>query len=575
MKLYISLIAVAVSISVFAQNAQIKWGEEFRLRKGSTELEVIYADKNGVFLQETHEALKSYFVIGASLRGSATLVRLDKNLAEIFRNDFNSELKGKEFVQFFAIRDKMFLFASDYEKSDRTLNIYGAEVNKNSGELKGAWIQFASFQKNEKNDEINFKLTLGADSSRMVVVSSIEGKERNEYSVQEFDSNLKPASKAVTISNEFDKKTFQLEDVLYTRNNKIVLVGRIYEYQEGKKKKDKFLEFANYNIRIYDEKGKQQKEINTNINGKWLTSTKLVQGEDDDIVLSAFYNNQRKGKTIDGMLVQRINSITGDVVTTSDKPINNSLLGDEQAQANEENDEEESKAERKERERLDKIINEGDQFSKYMRFRNIFYTPDEGLVITAEKYYSYTYTTQEYTPASNGMPGRWSTTTYYVYESGDILMCKVDKAGNIGWMRVLPKNQREVISSGTNYSYGGLSFGYMGFFDPSGYPRYSGFGALQSQNDLYLLFNDNPKNIEVTQPGQRVKKADRFARSECFIIKVNLLDGKLERRRLFSNKDVPTSTPRLSSVIGEDMYLVGREDRLLGKTKIAVAKISL
>ena len=72
----------------------------------------------------------------------------------------------------------------------------------------------------------------------MVVVSSIEGKEKNTYQVQEFDKNLTPAAKPVDITNEFDPKTFQLEDVLYTINKKIILVGRIYEYEEGKKKKE-------------------------------------------------------------------------------------------------------------------------------------------------------------------------------------------------------------------------------------------------------------------------------------------------------------------------------------------------
>jgi hypothetical protein len=33
--------------------------------------------------------------------------------------------------------------------------------------------------------------------------------------------------------------------------------------------------------------------------------------------------------------------------------------------------------------------------------------------------------------------------------------------------------------------------------------------------------------------------------------------------------------PRLGALLGNDFYLVGREDRIFGKTKIAIAKISL
>ncbi|MGB8190308.1 MAG: hypothetical protein WCF67_00250 [Chitinophagaceae bacterium] len=565
------LACLVFTLSCLAQKSQIKWGEEFKLRKGSTDLEVIHSDNSGVYLQEGHLAIKGYFVVAATLRESATLVKLDKNLSEVFRNDFNKELKGKEFVQFFAFQDKMFLFASEYIKREKTMNIYGSEVNKNSGELMGDWSLVTSIQKEEKGDDINYKIILNADSSKIVVVSSIEGKEKNEYRIQEFEKSLRSTAKAVNISNEFDPKTFQLEDVLYTMNKKILLVGRRYEYQEGKKKKDKFLDFANYNIRLYDEQGKQQKEINTEINGKWLTSTKLVQEKDKDVVLVAFYNNSRKGKTIDGMLVQRIDPVSGNVISTSEKQINNSLISldtEETASTNDDDDEKESKAERKEREKLDKMKNEGEAFSKYMQFRNIFYTEDNGVVILAEKYHHYTYTTSTYSGGSNGMPGTWRTTTYSVYECGDLLMCKIDATGNIGWLQVLPKAQREVIS-------GGSSSGLIGpsFFDAGNRPFYAGFGAMQTKNSIRLLFNDHAKNAEVTQAGQKIKSINRFGRSNCFLISVDEKTGKCSRSVFYSNADIPTSMPRLGSVLGDNMFIIGKEDRVFGKSKIAVAKI--
>ena len=43
----------------------------------------------------------------------------------------------------------------------------------------------------------------------------------------------------------------------------------------------------------------------------------------------------------------------------------------------------------------------------------------------------------------------------------------------------------------------------------------------------------------------------------------------------FTNADVPTSMPRLGSVIGEEMYIIGKDDRVFGKSKIAVAKVTM
>jgi hypothetical protein len=573
MKKYFLLLAfLCLCLCSFSQKPKISWGDEFRLRKGSTDLEVVYADKSGVYLQESHLALKSYFVIGASVRESASLIKVDKNLTELYRNDFNKELKGKEFQQFFVLQDKMLLIASDYSKKDKTLAIYAAEVDKNSGELSGEWKPLTSFQKEEKKDDINFKITLNADSTKMVVVSSIEGKEKNSYQVQEFDKNLSPSSKSVAITNEFDPKTFQLEDVLYTNNKKIILVGRVYEYEEGKKKKSRFLDFANYNIRLYDESGKQQTEINTNINGKWLISTKLVQKGDNDLVLAAFYNNVKRGKTIDGMLVQRIDPVTGKVNSTSEKEINNSMLATAEDSTAEEDtgNDDESRAERKEREKLDKIKDDGEGFSRLMQFRNIFYTADQGLVILAEKYHHYTYTTTSYTPGSNGFGSSYSSTTYSVYECGDLMMCKVDLSGNISWLQVLPKAQREVIAEG--YS---SSFAAPSFFDPANRPFYAGFGALEANNFIHIIFNDNPRNALVLQPGQNVKRTNRFGKSDCFVVSINEITGKYTRKQFFSNTTVPTSMPRLGSVIGDDMYIVGKDDHVFGKSKIAIAKITV
>ncbi|HVG15720.1 MAG TPA: hypothetical protein VM935_12190 [Chitinophagaceae bacterium] len=560
-------------LSALSQKPRITWGEEFKLRKGSTDLDVICSDKTGVYLQEGHMAMKAYFVIGATVRSSASLIKLDKNLTEQYRNSFDKELKGKEFEQFFVLPGKLFMLSSVNNKKDRTLDIYAAEIDKTTGELTQGWQPISSFQKEEKKDDINFKITYNSDSSKIVVVSSVEGKDKNTYQVQEFDKNLRPG-KAVTVSNEFDPKTFQLEDVLYTPEKKIVLVGRIHEYREGKKKKDKFLDFANYNIRVYDEKGKQQSEINTNINSKWLMSTKLVMEKNKDLVLAAFYSKEKRG-TIDGMLVQRIDPVSGKVLVTSEKELSTALITGEAEEDNSAGDDdgEESKAERKEREKLEKIRDEGEGFSKHMKFRNIFYTPDNGLVILAEKYHHYTYTTQSYRAGSGTMPGSWTTTTYSVYESGDLMMCKTDASGNISWLQVLPKYQREVIQGGSS-SGTGISFSNS-FFNVMNMPFYSGFAAIQKDNNINILMNDNAKNADVLRPGQKVKMVSQFRNSNCFVISVDGVTGKYNRNLFFGNKGIPTAMPRLGSIIGNEMYIVGKEDRLLGKTKIAVAKIAV
>jgi len=570
------LAITAFSLCAYSQKQSITWGDEFKLRKGSNNISVVFTDASGVYLQEDHLAMKSYFVIGASVRQSASLVKLDKNLQEVYRTDFNRELKGKEFETFFAFRDKLLMIASDYHRSERTLEVLAAEVDRSSGELIESWKPITSFQKEEKNDDINFKLMPNADTSKIVIISTVTGKEKNMYQVQEFDKTLKATSKPAIITNEFEARTYQLEDVLYTIDRKIILVGRVFEYQEGKRKKDKFLDFANYNIRIYDEKGKQRSEINTNINGKWLTNTKLMLGKGKDLILASFYSKEKKGVT-NGLLVQRIDPSSGQVINTAEQEINYSLVTadtDDAADDKDDDKDDDSKAEKKEREKLAKIRDEGEGFSKYMRFRNIFYTADNGLVLLAENYHQYTYTSSTYSPGSNGMPGRWTYYTNYVYECGEVMMCKIDANNSISWLQIIPKAQREVMRTSDGSSGMGLSISFSGFFDSGARPYYSGFGAIQTQNQINIFFNDNPKNASVLQPGQKVKSVSGFRNSHCFIVTLDEITGKYQRKLFFSNADVPTAMPRLGSAIGQEMYIVGKTDRLFGKTKLAVGKIT-
>ena len=570
---FLLLAVVTTAVSATGQRTSVDWGEEFKMKKGSTDLSVIQAEKDGIYLKEGHAALKSYFVIGATTRESATLVKLDKSLAEVYRNDFNKELKGKEYEDFFFLQGKLFLLATKYDKGDKRLSLYAAEISKGDGSLSGDWTEIDGWSKESSKEEINFKADYNADSTRMIIVSTVEGKEKNVYNIKEVDARLKTIGKPVQLSNEFEKKTFQLEDVVYSSNGNIVLVGRVMEYQEGKKKKAKFLDFKNYLVRIYKPNGELLKEINTDVEGKWLLSTKVSQIKGKELVLAAFYSNKKKGKEVNGMMVQRIDPATGDIITTSHKELNTALISEVE---DPNDDDDESKQERKEREKLEKIKAEEDGFSRNFRFRNFIPTADGGLAILAEEYNSYTYSVYQSNGASMGgfATGRW--VTYRVYSSGDIMMSKVDASGNLGWLHVLPKNQEERIQVGSSNVGTGFSIGFNYFDNSNGFPFYSGFASMPiaGKNSLAIIFNDGSKNADVLRLGQKVKRTMRFSKSDCFQVTLDTDKGTYTRSLIFSNDDIPPAMPRLGTNLGNVFYLVGRQERLLAKSKIAVGKIT-
>ena len=114
------------------------------------------------------------------------------------------------------------------------------------------------------------------------------------------------------------------------------------------------------------------------------------------------------------------------------------------------------------------------------------------------------------------------------------------------------------------------------YFSKYSRPFFAGLGSISIPgiNMLAIIFNDGEKNRDVLQLGQKVNKTQRFNKSVCYVVYLDPISGKYTRKELFSNEDQPVAMPRLGASIGKDYYMVGKEDRALGKTKIAVGKIT-
>jgi hypothetical protein len=91
---------------------------------------------------------------------------------------------------------------------------------------------------------------------------------------------------------------------------------------------------------------------------------------------------------------------------------------------------------------------------------------------------------------------------------------------------------------------------------------------------INIFFNDNEKNADILQEGKKIKRVTSFGKSQCYVVALDPVSGKYTRKSLFSNKDIPTSMPRLGVVLNNTMYLMGKEDRVFGKTKIVVGRLT-
>src|SRR5450755_3554350 len=88
-----------------AGQAKVSWGDEFKLRKGSSDLTIIKADPSGVYFEESH-FIRSVGFFGSTERKSSILVKLNASMSELYRKDYDKELKGKDLESFFFIQEK-------------------------------------------------------------------------------------------------------------------------------------------------------------------------------------------------------------------------------------------------------------------------------------------------------------------------------------------------------------------------------------------------------------------------------------------------------------------------------------
>lgn len=550
------LVLLLYSTTANAQAAKVTWGEEFKVKKENNNLEIVYIDNTCIFLKESHFIPTDFFSKKDIFNEAVLLVKYDAGMKKLFEKDYDKELKDKAFETFFFLNGKAFLLASLYYKNDLAVMLLAVEIDKNSGELVGDWKEISSWEK-EKNGAIGFRAMYNYDSSKMVLASAVFGKNTSVYELRQFNTKMEPTKNPTISFKEFDTQTFILEDLVYTADDNIVLIGRQYLFPEGKKKNANNLELDKYIIRLYDAAGNQIKQFNTDTAAKWLISVKVKQIAKNDLIFAAFYGNKTEPQQINGMLIQRINPSNGAIITTCEKNLHSyrRKISDGKNYID--------KRSKEEKELEKRIKQEAEPYSKDMGFRGFIPTADNGVVILAEKQHTFSYVSNNSPPSQR-------------YEYGDILMTKMSATGNIEWLQIVPKDQKEDYSLWLERKKPGIIYNRNGFFltvyNP---PFYAGLGVLASKNAIHIFFNDYKKNEDVLKLGQLTRMVDDYDQSYCFAINLNPITGEYARSKVFYNKDVPTAMPRFGLVWGSTFYLPGYDKSLTRTRSGVIAKINI
>lgn len=565
---------IFLQLFVVAQTYKITWGEEIKLKKGTADLDIIAADNTGLYFTEQRRA-RTMFTIGAP-PSSYKLYKMDKNFGEVFDKEYKKELKGLDFQGFQTLGNDLYLFTTDYEKKTRLFKVYGAKVDKNSGELMGDFGELGSYELESKRDDYDMKVSPIHNGNSFLMVSNISAKDRVSIGVCLLDKSLRKKENTV-ISLSFEPNLYQLQDVQYTKNNKIILLGKEFEEAQIGKKKRKRLVFKQYVLSIYNTNGEKLSDVKLDADDRYVISGKLIEQSSGELLLAGFYSNSAKKEDLNGFFINKVDPERGELLLSSFKEINAGMLGTGYEDAADDDDEiKESKKQAKKAKEED----EEEEFPNSFIIKSVDINPvDNSVIITSEvsRYSFYSYVNSSY----NASTRTWTRTTTFVHRftNQDILVINADQNGSIKWLNALPKSQLEEVRTTSN-SYGsGFSYDYDrgGYFAAAGgMPYYSSYKSLIHNNSLILLLNDHTSNNVNPEYGNKVKTVTNFRkRSNIYGVSIDLASGKMTRKIIASNNEETILMPRHAFVVKNELFIPSWRQHLMAKTELKFAKIAV
>lgn len=557
-----------------AQNYRLTWGDDIKLKKGTADLDVISADKTGLFFTEERKKA-SFSLLGAGAVSSYRLTKLDQNFSEQFDKEYKRELKGLDFHSFDRMGDDIFIFASDYERREKSFRVLGAKIDKSSGDLQSEFKELGRYQLESRRDDYDIKLTRILNNKAMLMVTNISGKDKVSLGVSVLDNNLKIKQNTV-INISFDPGLYYLQDVQITNNNKIVVLGKVYEEIQVGKKKRKRQVFKEYSLSIFNEKGEKEKDVLTDSQDRYILGGKLIQQGSGELLLAGFYCNNAKKAEINGFYINKVDADKGELVLSSFQEINPEMLG--KSFSDDSDDDEETRQNKKDAATA-RNNEEEDDFPNQYIIKSVDINPvDNSILISSEisryQHYSYSSSTYNYTTRT------YSTTTTHVHRftNQDILIINADKDGKIKWVNDIPKSQvEEIRTTNTSQGFFGFSSDYGGYFaSRGGMPYHSSYSSMLQNNSLILLLNDHTSNNVNPQYGDRVKTVYNFRkRSNVYGVAIDLATGKMTRKTIVSNSEETILMPRHAFVVNNEFIVPSWRQHALAKTELKFARIAV
>jgi len=488
--------------AVVSAQVEITWGIPQKAQRKTEMTDLIGADADYVY----------------ALRQDVSAFGSDDPIVERYKQadfslDYSKRISHKRFdgtslnpAAVYFINGKILAFSTYYDRTADINFAYG-EVLDEHGTVITSWKEVARIPASKGSNRGSFFFRLSRDSSRILLVSNppYEKYADEKFTMQLLDDELSPIWKNEVLP-PYKDKYFSLENYIITDSGYVYILATISKDQSAMSRKERRKTPTYYHSAlVYDPFKNELSEYEIKLDPKFISDIIMAVTDSGDILCSGFYSN-RNSSDLAGTFYMKIDRQSKKIESQGTMDFTPDFLVQFMSPG---------KAARKK------------ELYDY-NLRYLVQRADGGAILVAEQYYEYEVC------SSDPKTGAQHCTYYYYYN--DLIVVNINPAGQIDWSRKIPKLQ--------------VSHNDAGY--------YLSFALHVSDNTLYFMFNDNPKNLNV-QPGGSYKYMSNLKKSVAVLVSMDM-KGDQVRQAMFRSEDLKTYLrPKLYLDVNEQkMILYGQ-----------------
>jgi len=408
-------------------------------------------------------------------------------------------------------KDRILVLFETFETSTKNRLLLCQAFNLN-GEFVGKLTLLDNIPAAKKSNSGSFSVRYSKDRTKFVVIQSTpyDKKADEEFGFKVYDGNLQNISNSKISLPYKDKNTWVVSSHLSNKGDVYMLVGVRLEKDSKQKGEDsKFYSL----LSLRSSTDNSLSEYKVQLSSKNIVDIAIqIDNENEHISCAGFYSDIKpgsRGRTndIDGVFYLNVDVNTQKILSENYKPFDKEMVAQLLGK------------------REGAKVKETQGISTSFRIDDFIKLPDGSSYVMAESFRI----VEKRVCNSKGV-----CTTTYTYHYNNIFAIGISKEGEVKTLIDVPK--RQISSNNTDY------FSYL---------------TMQKDDKVFLLFNDNVKNLQKGAATIRETKTMTGVRGGATLMLVELLpDGRYTKREILSPKSKTTLKVRNGFRLNEGRYVV-------------------